>query len=190
MRKAEQSRARGAVRGHGSVGRKPARPDAAESVSRRRPSEVQKREPFAAHLPRPLKRMAGRLAAPSTPAHVRVFALALEEADRRYIRERLGMQLGKFARSIERISVRVGDVNGPRAGVDRRCRIKVVLSQLPSVTCEAHASRWRDAFNGAIEDAERAVRRALQRRRTKPITAETRGRMGRASSAAGARREG
>lgn len=46
-------------------------------------------------------------------------------------------EAGQEARKIctrERISVRVKDVNGPRGGL---CRIKVVLSDLPSVVFEA-----------------------------------------------------
>lgn len=163
---------------HATEARGHARPTSGPAL-RPRPSGVHKREPFADDVPRPLKRTAGRLPAPATPAHVRVFALTLDDEDRRYVRERLGMRLGKFARSIERVSVRLDDVNGPRGGVDQRCRIKVVLSRLPSIACETHATRWRDAFNGAIDDAERAVRKALQRRRTKPITAATRERAGR-----------
>jgi hypothetical protein len=39
------------------------------------------------------------------------------------------MKLGKSATSIERVSVRLTDVNGPRGGVDQRCRIKVVIQR-------------------------------------------------------------
>ncbi len=91
--------------------------------------------------------------------------LSLDEDDRAYIRRRLGEKLGKYAESIERVTVRLVDVNGPRGGVDQSCRIKVVLSGLPSVVVEHRAASLKPALTGALASAERAVRRAVQRRR-------------------------
>ncbi len=101
---------------------------------------------------------------------MRVLGTELEEVDRDYIRRKLGMQLGKFAEAIERVSVRVIDVNGPRGGVDQLCRIKVVLSGLPSVVFEAKDVALHAAIDGAIKGTERAVRRSLGRRQKKPMT--------------------
>jgi ribosome-associated translation inhibitor RaiA len=93
----------------------------------------------------------------------------LSEEYKKDIRRKLGLKLGKFAESIERVSVRVTDVNGPRGGVDQLCRVKVVLSGLPSVVFE-HLERAPGlAIDGALAGAERAVRKALQRRRAKPL---------------------
>ena len=86
------------------------------------------------------------------------------------------MKLGKFARSIERISVRVKDLNGPRGGIDHVCRIKVVLSGLPSVVYEAKAESLDAAIGSALAGTERAVRRSLKRRRMKPIKVGVRSR--------------
>jgi hypothetical protein len=131
--------------------------------------DVDKRAPLAERVPRPVKRTAGRTPAPLTPANVRVAGVRLEDADRAYIRRRLGEKLGKYARSIERVTVRVRDVNGPRGGVDLQCRIKVVLSGLPSVVVEHQAALLRPALTGALTAVERAVRRTVQRRRMRPI---------------------
>lgn len=75
------------------------------------------------------------------------------------------MKLGKFAPTVERVSVRVEDVNGPRGGVDRECRVKVVLSGVPSVVLVARDASLAAAIDRALGGAERAVRRAVQRRR-------------------------
>jgi ribosome-associated translation inhibitor RaiA len=101
---------------------------------------------------------------------VRVLGSELEEGDREYVRRKLGMRLGKFADSIERVSVRIDDVNGPRGGVDQVCRIKVVLSALPSVVFEARDASRRAAIDVAIDGTERAVRRSVGRRLTKSRT--------------------
>ncbi|MGH9461914.1 MAG: HPF/RaiA family ribosome-associated protein [Vicinamibacteria bacterium] len=134
--------------------------------------------PFADRLPRALKREAGRTDAPRVPANIRGFGVALGQDDRAYIRQRLGVKLGKYATSIERVSVRVKDVNGPRGGVDRVCRIKVVLSGLPSVVFQSRAPSLEDAINSALTGVERAVRRSVQRRRMKPLKMVTGGRPG------------
>ena len=128
-----------------------------------------KRVPFADHLPRALKREAGRADAPQVPANIRMAGVHLDQDDRAYIRQTLGMKLGKYATSIERVSVRLKDVNGPRGGIDQVCRIKVVLSGLPSVVFQSQAASLKDAINGAVTRVERAVRRRVQRRRMKPI---------------------
>jgi ribosome-associated translation inhibitor RaiA len=89
--------------------------------------------------------------------------------DRAYIRRKLGRRRGKFAASIERVSVRLEDVNGPRGGIDHVCRIKVVLSGLPSVFYEKREASFQALVDGAIAGVERALRRRLQRRRMAPI---------------------
>jgi CBS domain-containing protein len=128
-----------------------------------------KRVPFADRLPRALKRKAGRTDLQHVPANIRVVGVELDQDQQQYIRQALGMKLGKFVRSIERISVRLKDVNGPRGGVDQLCRIKVVLSGLPSVVFQTQAGSLRDAISGALTGVQRAVRRSVQRRRMKAL---------------------
>jgi len=124
------------------------------------------RAPLAGNVSKRAKRAAGRTSAPETPANIRVTGLSLDEDDRAYIRQRLGEKLGKYADSIERVTVRLEDVNGPRGGVDQACRIKVVLSGLPSVVVEHTAASLKPAVTAAVTSVERAVRRAVERRRT------------------------
>lgn len=131
-----------------------------------------KRAPFPGELPRPFKREAGRAEAPLVPANVRVQGIELDDKTRTYIRRKLGMKLGKFAPSVERVSVRVEDVNGPRGGIDKACRIKAVLSGLPSVLHETRKASLDAAIEGALDGIERAVRSSLRRRRMKPVRAE------------------
>jgi hypothetical protein len=85
------------------------------------PRQDQKTDEDAAHraplpglVPRPVKRASGRTETSRTPAHVRVIGVELSDDNRALIRRRLGMKLGKFATSIERVTVRVCDTNGPR----------------------------------------------------------------------------
>jgi hypothetical protein len=83
------------------------------------------------------------------------------------IEQRLGWRLGKFAVHIERLTVRFEDVNGPRGGRDVACKIKVVISGLPSVVVTELARSAPEAFNRADGRVERAVREALDRARSR-----------------------
>lgn len=130
----------------------------------RKPDSL-KRAPLATRVPRPAKRKAGRTAASAVPANIRAFDVELTPEDRAYIRRKLGMKLGKLAPRIERVSVRVRDLNGPRGGVDHACRVKVVLSNAPSEIVEKRDASLVTAIDTALTSAERAIRRSLQRSR-------------------------
>lgn len=82
-----------------------------------------------------------------------------------FITRRLHFALGRFAPEIERVTTRVGDVNGPRGGVDQRCRMEVKLRGLENVLSEARAADVEAAVAFAAERLGRGVARALERRR-------------------------
>ncbi|MEO8842004.1 MAG: hypothetical protein ABI704_10565 [Kofleriaceae bacterium] len=64
---------------------------------------------------------------------------------------------------MERATVRLEDVNGPKGGIDSACRIKLVLAGRPSVLIEKRAASYDVAFAQAV----RSVGSALQRTRAK-----------------------
>jgi hypothetical protein len=101
--------------------------------------------------------------------HIRAFGIDVNQDTRNHLRRKVDRRFGKFADSIERVSIRFRDVNGPRGGVDQACRIKVVLKKLPSIVFENQDTSLDGAFRGALSGAERKVRRNLQRRRSKPM---------------------
>lgn len=128
---------------------------------------TRRRAVLPASVSRPLKRRGGR-AAP-TPAHVRVTGVALSDEDRDDIRRKLGLRLGKFSWSIERVTVRARDANGPRGGADQECTVKVVLSGLPSVVVTRRDAVLHVAIGEALHAVEQAVRQSVRRRREKPL---------------------
>lgn len=134
----------------------------------RRPDSTQ-RAPLAEQVPRPEKRELGRGDTPHIPAYIRSVGAGLDEADKEYLRRKLGRKLGKFSSSVERVSVRVEDVNGPRGGVDKRCRIKAVLAGMPSAVVDEQHHALQAAMDGALSRIERAVRSAVKERRQKPL---------------------
>ena len=131
--------------------------------------DATRRGPLPDRVPRSVKRLNGRAETSRTPAHVREIGVELDDDDHDLIRRKLGMKLGKFAPSIERVSVRVMDTNGPRGGVDQVCNVKVVLSGLPSVVIERRDAALHTAIDLALRATEQAVRRSVRRRRMKPL---------------------
>jgi ribosome-associated translation inhibitor RaiA len=117
----------------------------------------------------PLRRPRRRTEGASLPTHVRVLGGAVGDRDRDDIARKLGTKLGKFGSSIERITVRLSDVNGPKGGRDQHCQVKVVLNGLPTVVVNETHSMLAHAVDRAIDAAVRAVRRSVQRRRLKAL---------------------
>jgi hypothetical protein len=112
---------------------------------------------------------------PITPTSLRVDGVRLDEEDRADIRRRTRTLFGRYGAVVERVTVRIRDVNGPRGGVDIECRIKVVLSGFPSVVAERRTAKLETAFKGALTAAGSSVSQALRRRRTRPVKAKRSG---------------
>jgi ribosome-associated translation inhibitor RaiA len=109
----------------------------------------------------------GRTDTLTTPVTVRARGVEVDDALRDYIHARTGFKLGKFAESIERVSVRLEDVSGPKGAPSRRCAVKVVVTRHESILVQVVDSDHRPAFDNAMDAAERAVRRSLERVRTR-----------------------
>jgi len=53
--------------------------------------------------------------------------IALPRTLRDHVERRLGFALGRFENRIDRVTVWLEDLNGPRGGVDKRCRIEACV---------------------------------------------------------------
>lgn len=105
---------------------------------------------------------------PQFPTHIRALEGDFGPGERSYVQHKLAKRLNKFAGAIERVSLRTEDVNGPKGGIDRVCRIKLVVRGMPSIVFQQQDAFLNTAVDLALAGAARAVRRALQRRRHKP----------------------
>jgi putative sigma-54 modulation protein len=66
---------------------------------------------------------------------------------------------------VRRIIVRLSDINGPRGGNDKRCRIQIPLAGSQHVVIEDTEADLYVAIDCAAERAERTVARRLRRLR-------------------------
>ena len=86
---------------------------------------------------------------------------------REYIDRHLYFALGRFGPAIDHVDVRVGDTNGPRGGVDKRCRIVVKLQAagITSIAIDDVDESLYAAIARATARVGRTVARTLDRRR-------------------------
>jgi putative sigma-54 modulation protein len=83
-----------------------------------------------------------------------------------HIERRLSFALERFAFRIARVCVRVGDENGPKGGIDKRCRVAIVLAPSTTVVMEAQDSNIYAAIDRVADKAGRCIGRRLKRRRS------------------------
>jgi len=90
---------------------------------------------------------------------IRSQTLELTPPMRRQAHQRVREALERFADRVHTVVVRLEDQNGPRGGVDKRCRIGIRGPQLSIVLEHRHS----DAHEALVRVLRRAVR-ALARR--------------------------
>ena len=90
---------------------------------------------------------------------------SLSKSLRSHVKRRLGFALNTIDDHIQRVMVRLSDINGPRGGADKRCHIQVVLPNLPDVVIEDTEVDLYAAINRAADRVSRTVARRLARKR-------------------------
>ena len=81
----------------------------------------------------------------------------------------LGVSLSRFNRIVSRVKVTFCDVNGPKGGLDKRCRIAAKLKTTGQVVVRDSGHDFAEALTLCLEKLVRAIRRDVDRRRTKAI---------------------
>jgi transcription elongation GreA/GreB family factor len=85
---------------------------------------------------------------------------------RRFVNRRIETSVGRFARRIRRVAVWLEDVNGPRGGIDTRCRIEVCLHPRGRLSVNAHAMDEYLAMSKAANRARILLDRRYKKART------------------------
>ncbi len=91
--------------------------------------------------------------------------LPISTAMREHVDRRIDFAIRRFASRIDRVIVRLVDVNGPKGGPDKRCRIIARFSPVGSVIVEATDADVYAATTQAAIRLDECVARALTRRR-------------------------
>jgi len=97
---------------------------------------------------------------------VRFRGLEASDSLSAYVVRSAHLQLSRFDAAIGSVVVRIGDVNGPKGGLDKRCHVTLRGPALGTLTLE-HLSA--DPYSGVdllLERAARTAGREIERART------------------------
>jgi len=92
---------------------------------------------------------------------------SLTESLRDYSDRRMRAALTRFEGRVQRISMWLSDINGPRGGEDTHCRLQIVLAGDTDVVIEETQADLHVAINRAVERAGRAMARKLDRKKSR-----------------------
>lgn len=95
---------------------------------------------------------------------IRQRGMKVTEELRVHVRGRLRLALGRFARSIAQVWVYLRDVNGPRGGLSKKCRIVVELPRRGRVVVTGLDTDIVATVTRTASRAKFAVRRHLKQR--------------------------
>jgi ribosomal subunit interface protein len=89
----------------------------------------------------------------------------LTDAIHSHSRRRLCFALSSCSDRIQRVVMRLSDINGPRGGADKRCHLQLVLPGLRDVVVEDIEADLYLAIDRAADRAGRTLARRLARQR-------------------------
>ncbi|MGL6094862.1 MAG: HPF/RaiA family ribosome-associated protein [Fimbriiglobus sp.] len=89
----------------------------------------------------------------------------VDDAVTQRVARRLGFALGRFGERVGRVTVHLTDTNGPRGGVDKRCRVLVDLTRIGPVVVEDEDSELGVLIDRTADRTGQIVRRRLDRAR-------------------------
>jgi ribosome hibernation promoting factor len=87
----------------------------------------------------------------------------MSDALREYIERKLKLALDRFDHRLDRVQVRLEDVNGPRGGMDKNCRLHVSGRPSWRIHVEGAGTTFYDAVDAATARARRSVGQLLAR---------------------------
>jgi hypothetical protein len=86
-----------------------------------------------------------------------------------HIERRLAFALGRFGPRVLQVTVFLADENGPKGGLDKRCRLVARLARLGVITVEDRDAELTTLMDRSTDRLERAIERALERRRVSAL---------------------
>lgn len=90
---------------------------------------------------------------------------SLTDSLREHIERRIQFALSWANHNLQKVTLRLDDINGPKGGADKSCRIQIPITGGKPVVIEDIQSDLYIAIDRAVERAGRALSRKLERKR-------------------------
>jgi ribosomal subunit interface protein len=84
---------------------------------------------------------------------------------RGYVEKKIRNSLGRRSEDVQRIHVRLSDINGPNGGVDKRCHIHLKVRNMADIVIEHTRDDLYDAIGIACVKAKSSLNRRLARQK-------------------------
>ncbi|GAB5450824.1 MAG: hypothetical protein Hals2KO_11520 [Halioglobus sp.] len=97
------------------------------------------------------------------PIQIRTHGFTLTQSLEQYVLRRVKTGLGERLEKSTNLSVGLSDINGPKGGADKCCRIRIALPGQPDVVVKDTQADMYNAINSAL----RRTRHVLSRRLAK-----------------------
>jgi len=81
-----------------------------------------------------------------------------------YVQQRLRASIESRTDKIQRIEVRLSDINGPHGGIDKRCHLHLVIPKMADIVIEDTRDNLYFAIDSAITRAREVLDRKLSRK--------------------------
>lgn len=85
---------------------------------------------------------------------------------RLFTEDRIATALGWARQHVRKLAVTLSDINGPRGGLDKKCKIKIRLGGRREIVVQDLDSDLYAAITRAVSRADRIVVREVERMRT------------------------
>ncbi len=93
--------------------------------------------------------------------HINARHFDLTPALSNYVESKVRLMLGRYKNKIVKISVSLSDINGPKGGEDKCCKIIVKPESTSSIVVQETAANMYDAINSCSHRVKRTVNRSL-----------------------------
>ena len=80
------------------------------------------------------------------------------------LRKRVEFAFDRFQHKIQKVRIRLSDVNGPKGGIDKHCQIHLALPDQPDVVVRTRASRIEAAISKTTSRSAIALYRRFKKR--------------------------
>ena len=95
--------------------------------------------------------------------NIQSHGFSMTSALKEFVETRLRLAMARHTQKISRVDVTLLDVNGPKGGLDKRCRARLKLERRDTIVIQETDSDMYEAINSCICRLKRTLRRRVDR---------------------------